>query len=100
MSGNILEPLVVGVFDVAKLSGKLLLKLLNIKEHFNIEEFFKTVGLKNKKDEYLKQIKLYSSEKGYVYLLAVPFVSSCKSIQCCMIVYKPIISTSFEFFII
>ena len=84
MSGNILEPLVVGVFDVAKLSGKLLLKLLNIKEHFNIEEFFKTVGLKNKKDEYLKQIKLYSSEKGYVYLLAVPFgigVSDLKKYQ-------------------
>ncbi len=83
MSGNILEPLVVGVFDVAKLSGKLLLKLLN-KEHFNIEEFFKTVGLKNKKDEYLKQIKLYSSEKGYVYLLAVPFgigVSDLKKYQ-------------------
>lgn len=84
MSGNILEPLVVGVFDVAKLSGKLLLKLLNIKEHFNVEEFFKTVGLKNKKDEYLKQIKLYPSEKGYVYLLAVPFgigVSDLKKYQ-------------------
>lgn len=72
MSSNILEPLVVGAFDAAKLSGKLLLKLLNIKEHFNIEEFFKTVELKNKKEHYPKQIKIYSSEKGYVYLLSAP----------------------------
>lgn len=72
MSSNILEPLVASAFDVANLSGKLLLKLLNINEHFNIEDFFKTVELKNKKEHYPKQIKIYSSEKGYVYLLSVP----------------------------
>lgn len=72
MSSNILEPLVAGAFDAAKLSGKLLLKLLNIKAYFNIEEFFKTVELKNKKEHYPKQIKIYSSEKGYVYLLSAP----------------------------
>lgn len=72
MSSNIFEPLVIGTFDAAKLSGKLLLKLLNIKPYFNIEEFFKTVELKNKKEHYPKQIKIYSSEKGYVYLLSAP----------------------------
>lgn len=72
MSSNILEPLVVGAFDAARLSGKLLLKLLNIKPYFNIEEFFKTVELKNKKSQYPKQIKIYSSEKGYIYLISVP----------------------------
>ncbi len=72
MSSNIFEPLVIGAFDAAKLSGKLLLKLLNIKPYFNIEEFFKTVELKNKKEHYPKQIKIYSSEKGYVYLLSAP----------------------------
>lgn len=72
MSSNIFEPLVIGAFDSAKLSGKLLLKLLNIKLHLNIEEFFKIVELKNKKEHYPKQIKIYSSEKGYVYLLSAP----------------------------
>lgn len=72
MSSSILDPLVVGIFDAAKLSGKLLLKILNIKEYFNIEEFFKTVELKNKKNHYPKQIKIYSSEKGYIYLISVP----------------------------
>lgn len=72
MSSNIFEPLVIGAFDSAKLSGKLLLKLLNIKPHLNIEEFFKIVELKNKKEHYPKQIKIYSSEKGYVYLLSAP----------------------------
>ncbi len=72
MSSNILEPLVASAFDVANLSGKLLLKLLNINEHFNMEDFFKTVELKNKKEHYPKQIKIYSSEKGYIYLLSVP----------------------------
>lgn len=72
MSSNIFEPLVIGAFDAAKLSGKLLLKLLNIKTYFNIEEFFKTVELKNKKSQYPKQIKIYSSEKGYIYLISVP----------------------------
>lgn len=71
-STNILEPIVNCTFDAAKLTGKLLLKLLNIKEHFNIEEFFKTVELKNKKLQYPKQIKIYSSEKGYIYLMSVP----------------------------
>lgn len=69
---SILEPLVDCAFDTAKITGKLLLKLIGIKEHFNIEEFFKVVGLKNKKEQFPKQIKIYTSEKGYVYLLSAP----------------------------
>ena len=71
-SQNILEPIVNYTFETVKLTGKLLLKLLDIKEYFNIEEFFKTVDLKNKKSQYPKQIKIYSSEKGYIYLMSVP----------------------------
>lgn len=85
-SENILEPLVDCLFDVAKVSKKLLYEFLDIKEQFNIESFFKTVELKNKKDQYPKQIKIYSSDKGYVYLISVPIglglsnFSKCKEL--------------------
>lgn len=72
MSSNIIEPLIDGLFQSGKLVGKLVLDLLNIKEQFNLEKFFNIVGLKNKRDEYPKQIKIYESKKGYTYLVAVP----------------------------
>lgn len=77
-SDNILEPLVDSVIDMAKLSGKLIYKLLKIEEQFDVENFFKVVDFKNKKGEYPKQVKIYSSEKGYIYLLSVPIGLSLK----------------------
>lgn len=77
-SNNILEPLVDSVIDVAKLSGKLIYKLLKIEEQFDVENFFKVVDFKNKKGEYPKQVKIYSTEKGYTYLLSVPIGLSLK----------------------
>lgn len=77
-TNNILEPLVNSIFDVTKLTGKLIYKLLNIEENFDIEKFFKTVDLKNKKGDFPKQIKIYESKKGYTYLLSVPIGLSLK----------------------
>lgn len=71
-SSNILEPLVDNLLGTVKLSGKLFYKLLKIEEYFDIEKFFKIVDFKNKKGEFPKQIKIYSSEKGYIYLISVP----------------------------
>ena len=77
-TNNKLEPLVNSIFDVTKLTGKLIYKLLNIEENFDIEKFFKTVDLKNKKGDFPKQIKIYESKKGYTYLLSVPIGLSLK----------------------
>ncbi|MCU9808384.1 hypothetical protein LEQ06_09520 [Paraclostridium sp. AKS46] len=77
-TNNILEPLVDSLFDVTKLTGKLIYKLLKIEENFDIEKFFKTVDFKNKKGEFPKQIKIYESKKGYAYLLSVPVGLSLK----------------------
>ena len=69
---NLLTPIVSAFFDAAKVTTKLILKALDIKEYFDVENFFKTVDLKNKKEQYPKQIKIYSSDNGYVYLMSVP----------------------------
>lgn len=69
---NLLSPIVNAFYDAGKLTTKLIMKALDIKEYFNIDEFFKTIELKNKKGQYPKQIKIYSSNKGYVYLISAP----------------------------
>lgn len=69
---NLLTPIVGAFFDAAKVTTKLILKALDIKEYFDVEDFFKTIELKNKKEQYPKQIKIYSSDNGYVYLMSVP----------------------------
>lgn len=69
---NILEPLINSLFEVGKLSIKGLYKLMKIKEYFDVEEYFKIVQLKNKREEFPKLIKIYESQKGYIYLVSVP----------------------------
>ena len=72
MSENIIETVVNATFEVGKLSLKVLYKLLSIKPYYNLEDFFKKVGLKNKLEQYPKQIKIYESKKGYTYLFTCP----------------------------
>lgn len=69
---NIFEPIVNSLSEVGKLSLKLLYKLMNIKTYFDIENFFKTVELKNKAGLYPRLIKIYSSKKGYIFLMSCP----------------------------
>lgn len=72
MSDNIVETLVNSAFEVGKLSLKALYKLLHIKPYYNLEEFFKKVGLKNKLEQYPKLINIHESKKGYTYLFTCP----------------------------
>ena len=72
MSENIVETLVNTTFEVGKLSLKALYKLLHIEPYYNLEQFFKDVGLKNKQEQYPKTIKVYESKKGYTYLFSCP----------------------------
>lgn len=72
MSNNILEPVVNSLSEAFKVGLKCLYKLMNIKEYFDIENFFKQIEFKNKKEQYPTLIKIYESQKGYVYLLGVP----------------------------
>lgn len=76
---DILRTLIYSSVDAFKLSYKLIYKMLKIEEHYNIEEFFKTIEFKNKKNMYPKQIKIFTSEKGYTYLLSVPAGISLKN---------------------
>lgn len=76
---NIFKPFVDAGYDAYKLSCKLIYKMLNVEEYYNIEEFFKTIEFKNKKNMYPKQIKIFTSEKGYTYLLSVPAGISLKN---------------------
>lgn len=76
---DILRTLIYSSVDTFKLSYKLIYKMLKIEEHYNIEEFFKTIEFKNKKNMYPKQIKIFTSEKGYTYLLSVPAGISLKN---------------------
>lgn len=69
---NILEPIANSLSEVSKLGLNALYKLMNIKTYFNIENFFKTCELKNKKDQYPTLIKIYSSDKGYIFLMSCP----------------------------
>lgn len=69
---TIIDPLVDGIIGLGKLSMKALYKLLNIKEYYNLEEYFKIVEFKNKKNVYPNLIKIYTSAKGYTYLFNIP----------------------------
>ena len=72
MSSNILEPLVDNVIELTKLSGKLIYKLLKIEPMFDIENYFKVVELKNKRELYPKEIKRFKSKLGYTYVFSIP----------------------------
>ncbi|WP_270647486.1 FtsK/SpoIIIE domain-containing protein [Paeniclostridium hominis] len=72
MGLNVVETLVDSLLQSGKLVGKLFLDLIGIEEQFDIERFFKTVNFKNKKEEYPKQIKIYESKRGYIYLVSAP----------------------------
>ena len=72
MSNNILEPVVNSLSDCFKVGLRCLYKVLNIKPYFDIENFFKQIEFKNKKEQYPTLIKTYESPKGYTYLLGVP----------------------------
>lgn len=71
-NNNIFKTFIDAGYDAYKLSCKLIYKMLNVEEYYNIEEFFKTIEFKNKKNMYPKQIKIFTSEKGYTYLLSAP----------------------------
>lgn len=72
MSGNIVETVVNSAFEVGKLSLKALYKLLHIEPYYNLEDFFRKVGLKNKQEQYPKLINIHESQKGYTYLFSCP----------------------------
>ena len=69
---NIFTPLAAALVDVTKVTIDLLLQAFKIEPKFNIEDFFKTVELKNKREVYPTQVKIYSSSKGYTYLVSCP----------------------------
>ncbi len=72
MAKNIIDD----IFDVLVLVGKsskiLVCKVLNIKEMYDLELFFKNAGLKNGSGERPKQKKITTGEKGDVYHLSIP----------------------------
>lgn len=72
MRNSIFEPLVNSIYEVGEVGLKALYKLLNIKQYFDIEEYFKIVQLKNKREEYPKLINIHESNKGYIYLVSCP----------------------------
>lgn len=76
---NILKSFVDIGYDAFKLSYKLIYKMLNVEEYYNIEDFFQNIEFKNKKNMYPKQIEIFTSEKGYTYLLSVPAGISLKN---------------------
>ena len=67
-----LELLVKSVIDSGKILFKAVCDVFNIKQCFDIEEFFKIIEFKNKQEFYPKTIKIYDSPKGYTYLLSCP----------------------------
>lgn len=69
---NIFTPFVNALVDVTKVTVDLLLQAFKIEPKFNIENFFKTVELKNKREVYPTQVKIYNSPKGYTYLVSCP----------------------------
>ena len=69
---NIFTPLVNALVDVTKVTIDLFLQAFKIEQKFNIEDFFKTVELKNKREVYPTQVKIYNSPKGYTYLVSCP----------------------------
>lgn len=71
-NNNIFKTFVDTGYDAFKLSYKLIYKMLNVEEYYNIEDFFQNIEFRNKKNMYPKQIKIFTSEKGYTYLLSVP----------------------------
>lgn len=72
MGNNLAETIASTILDVAKLSLKVLYKILKIQEYYNLEEFFKKVQLKSKEGEHSRLIKIYESKMGYTYLFTCP----------------------------
>lgn len=71
-STNILIPFINGCFDSLKVLRDSLYKVLNIKEQFDMDNFFKAVNLKNNVDEYPKQIAIYEDIVTIDYILTIP----------------------------
>ena len=69
---NIFTPFVNALVDVTKVTIDIFLQAFKIEPKFNIEDFFKTVELKNKREVYPTQVKIYNSPKGYTYLVSCP----------------------------
>ena len=69
---NILNPLIDSCFDSLKVLKKGLYKVLNIRENFDMENFFKAVNLKNSSDEYPKQKSITENDKTINYFLEIP----------------------------
>lgn len=72
MGENIAGMVADTIIDISKLSLKLIYKLLNIKEYFDINNYFKHIELKNKKNIYPITIKIHESKKGYTYVMSCP----------------------------
>lgn len=67
-----IELLINSILDAGKILFNAVCDVLNIKQCFDIEEFFKIIEFKNKQEFYPKTIKIYDSPKGYTYLLSCP----------------------------
>ena len=71
-NANILRPLINGCFDSLKVLKDSLYNVLNIKEQYDMENFFKSVDLKNKENIYPKQKNITENDKTINYFLDIP----------------------------
>lgn len=71
-STNILRPLINGCFDSLKVLKDSLYNVLNIKEQYDMESFFKSVDLKNKENIYPKQKNITENDKTINYFFDIP----------------------------